>query len=130
MVATACGCWSVSLKTLSITDSSVLVVSSPQKAHQSFTTIPAERTSLPRFTVPACVSGEGGREDVVRSTRRRKRNYSHISLLSHPLMLSTGIESSYSEEILVHKFNMLGLTTSGTCNNEESSSWSSILVFG
>ena len=52
-VATACGCWSVSLKTLSMTESSVLVVSSPQKAHQSLTTIPADSTSLPLFTVPA-----------------------------------------------------------------------------
>ncbi|KAI1233259.1 hypothetical protein IHE44_0004426 [Lamprotornis superbus] len=41
-------------KMLSMTESSVLVVSSPQKAHQSLTTIPAAITSLPRFTVPAC----------------------------------------------------------------------------
>lgn len=55
---TACGCWSVSLKTLSMTESSVLVVSRPQKAHQSFTTRPAERTSLPLLTVPAWGGGE------------------------------------------------------------------------
>lgn len=53
-VAMALGCVSLSLKTLSMTDNSVLVVSSPQNAHQSFTTIPAAMTSLPRFTVPAC----------------------------------------------------------------------------
>ena len=38
----------------------MLVVSRPQKAHQSLTTIPAPITSLPRFTVPAW--REGGRE--------------------------------------------------------------------
>lgn len=53
VVAMALGCVSLSLKTLSMTDSSVLVVSSPQKAHQSFTTIPAAITSLPRLIVPA-----------------------------------------------------------------------------
>lgn len=53
LVAMALGCVSPSLNTLSMTDSSVLVVSKPQKAHQSFTTIPAAITSLPRFTVPA-----------------------------------------------------------------------------
>ena len=54
LVAMVLGWASFSLKTLSTTDSSVLVVSRPQKAHQSFTTIPAAITSLPRFTVPAC----------------------------------------------------------------------------
>lgn len=44
---------SLSLKTLSMTDSSVLVVSRPQNAHQSLTTSPPAITSLPRFTVPA-----------------------------------------------------------------------------
>lgn len=54
LMAMAEGCAvSPSLKTLSMTDSSVLVVSRPQKAHQSLTTIPAAITSLPRFTVPA-----------------------------------------------------------------------------
>ena len=52
--AIALGCASPSLNTLSITESSVLVVSSPQNDIQSFTTIPAAMTSLPRFTVPAC----------------------------------------------------------------------------
>ena len=98
MVATACGCWSVSLKTLSITDSSVLVVSSPQKAHQSFTTIPAERTSLPRFTVPACVSGEGGRGE---EHKKGGKLFSHQSSLP-PSNAFYWIGSSYSEEILVH----------------------------
>ena len=53
-------CWlmaegwaSLSLKTDSMTESSVEVVSWPVKAHQSFTTIPAPITSAPRFTVPA-----------------------------------------------------------------------------
>ena len=46
---------SVSLNTLSMTDSSVLVVSIPQKALQSLTTRPPPITSLPRFTVPACI---------------------------------------------------------------------------
>lgn len=54
LVAMVLGWASFNLKTLSTTDSSVLVVSRPQKAHQSFTTIPAAITSLPRFTVPAC----------------------------------------------------------------------------
>ena len=43
----------LSLNTLSITLISVLVVSMPQNALQSFATIPAPTTSLPRFTVPA-----------------------------------------------------------------------------
>ena len=41
------------LKTLSITDTSVLVVSRPQKAIQSLATMPAPITSLPLLTVPA-----------------------------------------------------------------------------
>lgn len=44
---------SLSLKTLSTTDTSVAVVSDPQKAVQSLTTMPAETTSLPLLTVPA-----------------------------------------------------------------------------
>lgn len=44
---------SVSLKTASITDNSVAVVSRPQKALQSFATRPLATTSLPLFTVPA-----------------------------------------------------------------------------
>mmetsp|Transcript_3340 Transcript_3340/g.6945 ORF Transcript_3340/g.6945 Transcript_3340/m.6945 type:complete len:225 (+) Transcript_3340:174-848(+) len=47
------GCASLSLNTDSITCSSVAVVSSPQKAIQSLAAMPAEITSLPRFTVPA-----------------------------------------------------------------------------
>lgn len=63
LVAMAEGCAiSPSLNTLSMTDSSVLVVSRPQNAHQSLTTIPAAITSLPRLTVPAWT-----RERVVRS---------------------------------------------------------------
>jgi len=49
----AIGWDSLNLKTLSMTDSSVAVVSDPQKDVQSFTVIPAAITSLPRFTVPA-----------------------------------------------------------------------------
>lgn len=45
---------SCNLNTDSMTVNSVDVVSMPQKAHQSFTTIPAATTSLPLFTVPAC----------------------------------------------------------------------------
>lgn len=44
---------SLNLNTLSTTESSVAVVSDPQKAVQSFTVIPAAMTSLPLFTVPA-----------------------------------------------------------------------------
>lgn len=44
---------SLSLNTLSITESSVDVVSIPQNDAQSFTTIPAAMTSLPLLTVPA-----------------------------------------------------------------------------
>lgn len=51
----AAGAASLSLKTLSITESSVEVVSIPQKDTQSFTTIPAAITSLPLFTVPAYI---------------------------------------------------------------------------
>ena len=47
-----CGA-SVNLKTLSMTDSSVLVVSNPQNALQSLTAKPAPITSLPLLTVPA-----------------------------------------------------------------------------
>lgn len=54
VVAMAEGCASFNLKTLSITESSVDVVSMPQNEHQSFTTIPAAITSEPRLTVPAC----------------------------------------------------------------------------
>ena len=42
-----------SLNIPSTTLISVEVVSMPQKALQSFTTMPAPTTSLPRFTVPA-----------------------------------------------------------------------------
>lgn len=47
------GCASFNLNTLSITDISVEVVSKPQNAIQSFTTIPAAITSEPLLTVPA-----------------------------------------------------------------------------
>jgi len=53
LVVIADGVASFSLKILSITDISVEVVSNPQNALQSFTTIPAPMTSEPRFTVPA-----------------------------------------------------------------------------
>lgn len=47
------GLLSLSLNTLSITLSSVVVVSRPQKETQSLATRPAPMTSLPRLTVPA-----------------------------------------------------------------------------
>jgi hypothetical protein len=47
------GAESLSLKTDSMTESSVDVVVRPQNAVQSLTTIPAASNSLPRFTVPA-----------------------------------------------------------------------------
>ena len=54
MVVVMADCWaSPNLKMLSMTESSVLVVSSPVNAHQSLTTIPAPTTSLPRLIVPA-----------------------------------------------------------------------------
>lgn len=53
LVAMDEGTDSFSLNTDSITVNSVDVVSKPQKAHQSLTTIPAEITLLPLFTVPA-----------------------------------------------------------------------------
>ena len=52
-VVMALGCESPNLKMLSMTDISVLVVSSPQNDVQSLTTIPPPITSLPLFTVPA-----------------------------------------------------------------------------
>lgn len=51
-----------SLKMLSITESSVVVVLVPQNAVQSLTIIPAASNSLPRFTVPA-TSGICNNED-------------------------------------------------------------------
>lgn len=53
LVVIADACASLSLKTLSITDSSVDVVSIPQNALQSLTTMPAAITSDPLLTVPA-----------------------------------------------------------------------------
>ena len=54
------GCPSFSLKTDSITEISVDVVSCPTKAAQSLTTTPAPITSEPRFTVPATRGIWGG----------------------------------------------------------------------
>ena len=51
--AIAEGAASLSLKTDSMTESSVEVVSWPVKAHQSLTTIPAPITSAPLLIVPA-----------------------------------------------------------------------------
>lgn len=64
LVAMVLGWASLSLKMLSMTESSVLVVSSPQKAHQSLTTIPAAITSLPRFTVPACQGHSSSEQEL------------------------------------------------------------------
>ncbi|KVI02994.1 hypothetical protein Ccrd_018714, partial [Cynara cardunculus var. scolymus] len=52
-LAISVGWVSLNLKTFSITDSSVAVVSDPQNAVQSFTIKPPAMTSLPRLTVPA-----------------------------------------------------------------------------
>ena len=53
LVAIAEGWLSPNLNTLSTTDNSVLVVSNPQNALQSLTTMPAPMTELPLLTVPA-----------------------------------------------------------------------------
>lgn len=45
--------WLANLKTASMTESSVAVVSVPVNAVQSLTTIPDAMTSLPLLTVPA-----------------------------------------------------------------------------
>ena len=45
--------WFANLKTASMTEISVAVVSVPVNAVQSLTTIPAAMTSLPLLTVPA-----------------------------------------------------------------------------
>lgn len=58
----------LSLKIDSIWANSVAVVSSPAKAHQSFTTKPPPITSLPLFTVPA-ISGTCGK-DAEKALRR------------------------------------------------------------
>lgn len=102
VVAMALGCASLSLNTLSMTDSSVLVVSSPVKAHQSFTTIPAAMTSLPRFTVPACGVPERGRFGNNSKTQQqldamcplghisRSKNKNVNNMEKFPLSLSEG----------------------------------------
>ena len=56
------GCPSFSLNTDSRTEISVEVVSCPQNAVQSLTTIPAPTTSDPRLTVPA-TNGTCKRDD-------------------------------------------------------------------
>lgn len=111
LVAMAEGCVaSPSRNTLSMTDSSVLVVSRPQKAHQSFATIPAAMTSLPRFTVPACAPAPRVNSSLQAPPTGRVPGYGYASR------------------------NSVGaapvLTTRGTCSSEDSSSWSSMDVFG
>lgn len=80
------GCESRSLNTLSITESSVAVVSSPQNAVQSLTTKPAPTTSLPRFTVPAtsgtCNSDDSSSRssiDVCGCTWEHNTSHSYIN---------------------------------------------------
>jgi len=60
------GCAFLSLKMLSMTEISVEVVSSPQKADQSLTQRPAAMTSLPLLTVPATIGtcGDGRRQSL------------------------------------------------------------------
>jgi len=68
LLAMADGWPSPNLNTLSMTDSSVLVVSRPQKEAQSFTTMPAPMTSLPLLIVPAC----GNRKNTLAKTPSQK----------------------------------------------------------
>ena len=68
LLAMADGWPSPNLNTLSMTDSSVLVVSRPQKEAQSFTTMPAPMTSLPLLIVPAC----GDTKDTLAKTHRKQ----------------------------------------------------------
>lgn len=70
LLAMADGWPSPNLNTLSMTDSSVLVVSRPQKEAQSFTTMPAPITSLPLLIVPAC----GDRKDTLAQQHSTKQN--------------------------------------------------------
>lgn len=70
LLAMANGWPSPNLNTLSMTDSSVLVVSRPQKEAQSFTTMPAPITSLPLLIVPAC----GDRKDTLAQKHTTKQN--------------------------------------------------------
>lgn len=119
-VEMALGVLSPSLNTLSITDSSVLVVSSPQKEIQSLTTMPAPITSLPRFTVPA---------------------YNSILSLSVCFKLHNALPCEY---LVLHYFHYwfwyicnfhtfllyIRLTTRGTCRREDNSSRSSMDVLG
>lgn len=70
LLAMADGWPSPNLNTLSMTDSSVLVVSRPQKEAQSFTTMPAPITSLPLLIVPAC----GDRKDTLAQKHTTKQN--------------------------------------------------------
>lgn len=69
----ALGFTSLSLKTLSIRAISVEVVSMPQKATQSFTTIPPAITLLPLFTVPVCKSAS-----LVKN-EQEPRHYCHLT---------------------------------------------------
>lgn len=131
---------SFSLKTLSITDNSVLVVSRPQKAHQSFTTIPAAITSLPRFTVPACqVMAQCG------SWHQQPKSLpSLIRALPKPCSLTCSPNPKLSWLITQTPKHWLKesalsgdtsqrtrtLTTRGTWRREDSSSWSSTEVLG
>ena len=69
LLAMADGWPSPNLNTLSMTDSSVLVVSRPQKEAQSFTTMPAPITSLPLLIVPAC----GDRKDTLAQNTQQNK---------------------------------------------------------
>lgn len=77
-VVMALGCESPSLKTLSMTDNSVLVVSRPQKEVQSLTTMPPPMTSLPLFTVPAW--------EMVNTTIRNLYLFANITIYEMPCL--------------------------------------------
>lgn len=98
---TLVGWASFNLNTLSMTEISVDVVLMPTNALQSLTTHPAPSTSLPRFTVPACEI------EMVWVNYRNEQN--------RPCQSGS---------------TWMIRTTSGTCNNDDNSSWSSVEVFG
>lgn len=149
-VAMADGLWSVSLKTLSMRESSVLVVSRPQKALQSFTTKPAPITSLPRFTVPAWDMEKGTRKEWLLNRACIFTDVCSRCGLAlaevHPAhgvtetntwpsykrcgSLKFQCRGNYLHIFGVGMTKLIRLTTSGTCNREDNSSWSSTLVLG
>lgn len=109
---TLVGCASFNLNTLSITEISVEVELIPTNALQSFTTQPAPRTSLPRFTVPAYLN------------HKFTQHYSWFLML----LVKSKFFNIWMNFKMEKYFSWL--TTRGTCNRDDNSSWSSIDVFG